>query len=86
MLVPFASCATHAPALHQLPAPQSESRRHPALHAPVVVLQKGEALGHGNDAALPLLPVQPVQALVAALQSGVVPVHALDDEDVHCTH
>lgn len=86
MLVPFASCGTHAPALHQLPAPQSESRRHVALHAPVVVSQNGAPLLQGKVPALPLFPLHPVHVLVAALQSGVAPVHAPAVVDVHCTH
>jgi hypothetical protein len=85
--VPFGRSATHAPALHQLPLPQSESRRHVALHAPVVLLQNGVATGQGNVAdETPLFPLHPVHAFVVVLQIGVLPVHAVAFVPVHATH
>jgi hypothetical protein len=39
MLVPLGSFAVHVPALHQLPPPQSESRRQLVPHVPAVVSQ-----------------------------------------------
>jgi hypothetical protein len=54
------------------------------VHAPVPS-QYGLPEGHAFVAVVPLSPLQGTHVLVA-LQSGVVPVHAVVFAGVHCTH